>query len=126
MIAQIKTGTAGLLVKVLLMLLFIFHAKEIPAGNYYWVGGTGNWNDFAGHWATSSGGQVFHIQAPTPDDTVYFDSLSFSGPDTVFCDTNMLYCAKMVWHHPAYHPTLMSQYNSPNNILRIYGSMRTS
>ncbi|MFN0014214.1 MAG: hypothetical protein ACKVU2_06660 [Saprospiraceae bacterium] len=33
--------------------------------DYYWVGGSGMWSDHNNHWATSSGGNVFHDQVPT-------------------------------------------------------------
>ncbi|MCD4734637.1 MAG: hypothetical protein K8R53_01215, partial [Bacteroidales bacterium] len=49
----------------------------------YWVGGTGNWSDYANHWATSSGGATFHNQVPALDDNVYFDANSFSSAGQV-------------------------------------------
>lgn len=66
--------------------LLLLLCNSSHAANYYWVGGTGNWTDFANHWATSSGGAIFHVQEPTINDNVYFDdnSFSFSGTDTVF------------------------------------------
>jgi len=51
--------------------------------DYYWVGGTGNWSDFATRWATSSGGGIFHTQAPTSADNVIFDDNSAAGTFTV-------------------------------------------
>jgi hypothetical protein len=42
------------------------------ATDYYWVGGTGNWSDYSNHWATSSGGAIFHTQVPTAVDNVFF------------------------------------------------------
>ena len=52
---------------------------EAPAdASYYWVGGTGSWSDI-GHWATSSGGDVFHSELPGLLNNVYFDEQSFSN-----------------------------------------------
>ena len=66
--------------KALLSVLFVlFGGNCIYASDYYWVGGTGNWNDFALHWATTSGGAVFFTSAPGNGDDVYFDQNSFSS-----------------------------------------------
>lgn len=48
-------------------------------GNFYWVGGSGNWSDYATHWATSSGGSEFHTRIPNEEDNVHFDGNSFTG-----------------------------------------------
>ena len=57
-----------------LFLLFTLFSLSASAIDYYWVGGSGNWSDFANHWATSSGGSSFHTQVPQSGDNVYFDS----------------------------------------------------
>ena len=49
--------------------------------DYYWVGGSGFWSDYANHWATSSGGRQFHTSVPTRDSNVFFDENSFRQPD---------------------------------------------
>ncbi len=64
----------------LLLTQFAFSAQ------FYWVGGSGNWSDFANHWATTSGGSVFHTSAPGAMDTVYIDNASFLSSDTLFYD----------------------------------------
>ncbi len=43
--------------------------------DYYWVGGAGSWED-ASHWATTTGGNIFHENPPTAVDDVYFDQNS--------------------------------------------------
>ncbi len=49
------------------------------AANYYWVGGTGNWNDLA-NWASSSGGAGnAYPQIPQSTDNVIFDANSFTA-----------------------------------------------
>ena len=64
----------------LLLTQFAFSAQ------FYWVGGSGNWSDFANHWATTSGGSVFHTSAPGAMDTIYIDNASFLSSDTLFYD----------------------------------------
>ncbi|MDO8525006.1 MAG: filamentous hemagglutinin N-terminal domain-containing protein [Candidatus Omnitrophota bacterium] len=51
--------------------------------DYYWVGGTGNWSEFATHWATTSGGAVFYGAVPGGADAVIFDANSGGGTVTV-------------------------------------------
>ncbi len=50
--------------------------------NYFWVGGPGSWTDYETHWATTSGGTVFHDRIPGALDDVVFDSKSFETNDT--------------------------------------------
>ncbi|MEK7224816.1 MAG: hypothetical protein AAB221_03945, partial [Bacteroidota bacterium] len=57
--------------------LFLFLIPAFSA-DYYWVGNSGNWSDFAAHWATASGGGTFHTAPPTSADSVFFDANSFS------------------------------------------------
>ena len=69
--------------KTLVYLLSFLCSFALCAQDYYWVGGTGNWSDYANHWATSSGGSSFHTQAPTSTDNVFFDANSFSSTSQV-------------------------------------------
>src|ERR1051326_113018 len=111
--------------------LFIFIAAlfagtqlfATQGSNFYWVGGSGNWNDSVTHWAAASGAQVFHVQVPGPQDTVIFNSLSFSSRDTVWCDSVMLTCHSMKWLNVQYHPVFMTRFSSSANIMKIYGSL---
>lgn len=98
---------------------------RLPADNYYWVGGTGNWSDYVTHWAVSSGGQLYHNHVPTPNDTVIFDSLSFSQPnDTVYADSAIAYCYTMKWENVQDFPVFMNRTQNSNEILKIYGSLQ--
>jgi hypothetical protein len=66
--------------------------NTLGAATYYWVGGTGTWSDYSNHWATSSGGSVFHTQMPGAADDVVFDANSFGqAGDTVYLDVSDLY-----------------------------------
>jgi hypothetical protein len=63
-----------------------------PPGDRYWVNGTGNWSDDAGHWALTSGGQPNAGNFPTIDDDVIINSASgFIGGGTITMD--VLYSA---------------------------------
>lgn len=86
---------------------------------YYWVGNSGNWSDYANHWATSSGGTTFHAQAPTLIDDVYFDANSFtSSGATVTLDVEGD-CRNMDWLSSLFSPTLAG----PAANLNIYGGL---
>ncbi|HXC03139.1 MAG TPA: hypothetical protein VNZ86_00230, partial [Bacteroidia bacterium] len=66
--------------KILGLCLGILCCLVTRANVYYWVGGSGSWSMYSTHWATASGGVLFHIQTPTPNDTVVFDANSFTAP----------------------------------------------
>ena len=55
------------------------------------------WSDHNNHWATSSGGNIFHDQVPTSMDNVYFDANSFPAGGTVTIDPTIIYCMDMDW-----------------------------
>jgi len=89
---------------------------------YYWVGNSGNWSDYANHWATRSGGGVFYGQAPLPTDHVVFDANSFSSTgQTVSLDV-VGKCYNMTWVSVLFNPTLEG---SAQN-LEIYGDLLLS
>lgn len=52
------------------------------ADNYYWVGGSGDSNDLT-HWATTSGGSLYHTALPGLNDPLIFDANSFSSADDI-------------------------------------------
>jgi len=82
----------------ILLFQFILSLFFIPAfsADYFWIGGSGNWSDYTNHWATSSGGTVFHNQVPSPADNVYFDKNSFPNGGTLNCDVNA-FCNNIYW-----------------------------
>lgn len=51
--------------------------------SYFWVGGSGQWSDYANHWSSESGNNAFHDSAPSEFDNVYFDENSFSSSTDV-------------------------------------------
>ena len=89
------------------------------AQDYYWVGGTGNWSDYANHWATTSGGSTFHTQAPTTTDNVIFDANSFNASSQVVTLDAYAYCNDMNWTGVTNFPTIIGN----SNDLFVYGSL---
>lgn len=63
--------------KVQLLIIASAICFSANASNYYWVGGSGNWNDFATHWSPTSGGAQFYSDVPDSLDNVIFDANSF-------------------------------------------------
>ena len=67
------------------------------AAGFYWVGGSGTWND-VGHWATSSGGATLHFGTPSANDDVFFDENSFpDGGATVDLLDIAAQCRTLRW-----------------------------
>lgn len=104
---------------ILTVVIFIFTSKA-SALNYYWVGGSGNW-DALTHWATTSGGTVFHNQIPTAVDDVFFDANSFTGPNqTVTLNVLTALCHNMNWTAATNLPTLNG---GSCTLIKLYGSL---
>jgi hypothetical protein len=82
---------------ILLVCATFWHLSFLSALDYYWVGGSGLWSDHNHHWATTSGGAVFHDQVPQSMDNVYFDANSFPAGGTVTIDPTIIYCMNMDW-----------------------------
>ncbi|MBK9960914.1 MAG: hypothetical protein IPP06_06165 [Saprospiraceae bacterium] len=86
---------------------------------YYWVGDSGNWSDYANHWATRSGGSVFYNQTPLATDHVVFDANSFTtSGQTVTLDV-VGKCYNMTWLSVLFNPNLAG---SAQN-LEIHGDL---
>lgn len=105
---------------VLVALLFVMASVNLKAADYFWVGGSGNWSDYAGHWATTSGGSIFHTTIPTINDDVYFDANSFTAANqSVTLDNTFIYCKNMDWTGALNTPAI----DGINNTLYVYGSL---
>ena len=74
--------------KIGILFLGLIGSSSSYAVDYFWVGGTGSWSDAGTHWATTSGGAVFHGTPPTTGDAVFFDANSFPSAGTVTLDVN--------------------------------------
>ncbi len=113
-------------------LLLALTTTRSEAANYFWVNGTGNWSDNFNHWATTSGGTVFHTTSPGLHDNVFFDANSFLQPgDTIYDDAIAVSCNTMNWtgvqNNPvfyfSYTPLFQQGFNPFDYNLRIYGSL---
>jgi len=62
-----------------------------PGAAYYWVGGNGDWSNYGGHWATTSGGTMeYHNQPPTGSNDVFIDGNSSNPTITLDSSANAL------------------------------------
>lgn len=110
--------------KKILSLLFVslLFASTSPlfALDYYWVNGSGNWSDFSAHWATTSGGNTFHLSAPSSGDDVFFDFNSFpAAAPTVTIDVNAQ-CRDMSWAGVSNTPIFAG---ASSLTLTVYGNL---
>ncbi len=96
-------------------LLFIATAS---AGERFWVGGSGNWND-ASHWSERSGGSG-GAPAPTANDNAIFDSKSFPNDGDQVAINGRAECRNLIWKDIVYYSTLTG---SAESSINIYGSL---
>ncbi len=106
--------------KYFLLLILLGNGASLLGANYYWVGGSGNWSDVS-HWATTSGGGIFHLTPPTIGDDVFFDANSFPSPasKTVTINVNAQ-CRNMSWVGATHSPILTG---GASFTLTIYGNL---
>ncbi len=71
---------------------YFFISINSYAEDYYWVGNSGNWSDFANHWSVSSGGSTMHSALPTIADNVFFDENSLTAASNVVFDLVSMKC----------------------------------
>lgn len=80
------------------LITLFFSLQLFGQSDFYWVGGSGNWSNYSSHWATSSGGNIFHTTSPGSNDKVIFDSNSFSQANqTVTLDSDNNSFKDMSW-----------------------------
>lgn len=112
-----KNVTKKILVLANLLITMIGTSQ---AANFYWVGGTGNWSDYANHWATTSGGNIFQSSIPTINDDVVFDSQSFNtSGQSLHLDSTFYFCRNMSWTGVQNNPIL----EGAGAVLTIFGSL---
>ncbi|MFL5753122.1 MAG: T9SS type A sorting domain-containing protein [Bacteroidia bacterium] len=90
--------------------------NALPTIDYYWIGGSGNWNDLS-HWSTSSGGTAATCM-PTRADNVHFDGNSFSAGSKIVTLNVSAECNSMDWTGATNSPIL-----SGTADLNIFGSL---
>ena len=86
-----------------LALLLLAAAPAAHAADYYWVGGTGTWDDLS-HWATSSGGSTTYAQVPQSTDDVHFDANSFTASNQTVTIGATVTCHDLDWTGAVYTP----------------------
>jgi len=88
--------------------LFLIFSSSTLSQEFYWVNGSGNWNDPA-HWSEVSGGPG---GAGIPDkyNDVIIDDHSFSDPEPYIKITGKTVCKDLIWKHTSDLPTLKSGY----------------
>ena len=83
---------------------FLF-LSAFSQSDFYWVGGTGNWSNYSSHWATSSGGNIFHTTTPGSQDKVIFDNNSFDNENqTVTLDADNESVGDITWFGVSNNP----------------------
>ncbi|PXX99063.1 hypothetical protein DF185_14380 [Marinifilum breve] len=110
-----------------LLLLILLHTVYITAEarDFYWIGGSGNFNDIQ-HWSDQPGGKVNpDALLPDKDDNVYFDEFSFPDPGAEVVITSVARCANMHWGNVKNMPTFKTDDN-PAHYLVIYGGVTFS
>lgn len=104
-------------IKHLLTFSFVFALSAvITAGDLYWVGGSGNWDDKS-HWSVSSGGKASGI-LPAKEDNVIFDVNSFPAGG-VLTIKNTSECKNFTWKNLLQPVTIEG-----SGALTINGSVR--
>ncbi|MEM9528069.1 MAG: hypothetical protein AAGA31_15755, partial [Bacteroidota bacterium] len=90
-----------------------------PTEAFFWIGGTGNWNDPA-HWSATSGGPSNGC-VPSGTDDVFFDANSFTGAgQTVTINVENASCRNMSWAGATGNPS----FSGPEeHQLRVTGSL---
>jgi len=86
-----------------LVLAFLAAGPAANAADYYWVGGSGQWDDLT-HWATTSGGSTPHTQVPQSTDDVHFDARSFTASNQTVSIGATVTCHDMDWTGAVYTP----------------------
>ncbi|RUT73563.1 gliding motility-associated C-terminal domain-containing protein [Ancylomarina longa] len=108
--------------RLLLLILFQFIFIITQARDFYWIGGSGNFNDIQ-HWSDQPGGKVNpDAQLPDKDDNVFFDQYSFPSPNANVVITNVARCANMYWGDVKNMPTLKTD-DISDHYLVIYGGV---
>ena len=99
---------------------FFIAVSQAFAGDLYWVGNSGNWND-ASHWAAVSGGKG-GVGIPTANDNVFVDDKSFSQKNAVININSSITVNNL---------SIISQKNftinsSKNTEINIFGSIQVT
>lgn len=77
-------------------LIVTYQSSQASGTTYYWINGTGNWND-GSHWSLTSGGASANV-VPSITDNVIMDGNSFDGIATATINlTADAACNRLLW-----------------------------
>jgi gliding motility-associated-like protein len=112
------------MIKTLQYILWIhvvlFYHSPLTGSDYYWVGGSGDWSDIT-HWATTSGGTVFHNVVPSAEDDVYFDANSFTSTgQNITVGNQIIFCKTMNWNGAGNTPTFFGESSA---VMNLFGGL---
>ena len=99
-------------------LLSLFLFCDAFAGNFYWVGNSGNWSSPI-HWSNSSGGNG-GIGVPSMNDDVFFDTHSFSQSNQTVIISNNISLKNLIIAENKLDFTIKS---SSTTTIDIYGNV---
>lgn len=112
-------------ISIIYILILLSLTSVVNAKDFYWIGGSGNWNEIQ-HWSDQPGGQV-NPDATVPNfgDNVFFDEHSFPTAGAEVIINDVAKCANMDWSKVTNMPTFKSDTN-PAHFLTVYGSFKLS
>ncbi|MCH2044232.1 MAG: T9SS type A sorting domain-containing protein [Saprospiraceae bacterium] len=110
--------------KSTLVFIALILSLTASATDFYWKGGSGNFNDPAMWWLNSFNSGQTALQAPISTDNVYFVAAAFTTPGAVVTINSNANCDSMIWDNnitAANAPTLAGGTNAV--YFDIYGSI---
>lgn len=116
--------------KQLLTFFFLFSLiYNAIAADFYWRGGTGNYNDLSMWEINVAGSGITPLNLPLSSDDVYFPASAFTSPNDTIYVNGPSNCHNMTWDAAipsANAPVFIDVATTPegNTTLDIYGSLR--
>ena len=84
-------------ISLIYIIILLSISGVVNAKDFYWIGGSGNWNEIQ-HWSDQPGGQVNPDAAvPNFSDNVFFDENSFPAVGAEVIINDVAKCANMDW-----------------------------
>ncbi len=110
-------------ISLIYIIILLSFSGNVSAKDFYWIGGSGNWNEIQ-HWSDQPGGQVNPDAAvPNFSDNVFFDENSFPATGAEVIINDVAKCANMDWSTVTNFPKFKAD-NDPAHYLTVYGSMK--
>ncbi|MRT91821.1 gliding motility-associated C-terminal domain-containing protein [Ancylomarina sp. 16SWW S1-10-2] len=110
-------------ISLLYIIVLLSFSNTLSAKDFYWIGGSGNWNEIS-HWSDQPGGQVNPgAVVPNSNDNVFFDENSFPTTGAVLVINDVANCANMDWTGVTNFPKLEAD-TEPAHFLTISGRLK--